>query len=150
MNQYLEKIAANRLKSYLISQGADFGDSRFGGASNASIMASYNMSQPTGSFNLGEKKRSFFKPFSTATKPTTATRITGDVLVSGPNMQSRLNTYNASGNRFLRSATRFVKKNPVMSGLMAGGAVLGGMGIKNMMSKPSYEQNNNGNQGYYG
>lgn len=88
-NKYLEKIAANRLKQHLMGQGASFGDSRTGGATNQSInLANGAGTAPTATFNTGDKsfkgvKGTFAKMTGRGPINTGTTRVTGDTLAGG-------------------------------------------------------------------
>lgn len=143
MNKYLEKIAANRGKEFLQGKGISFGDSRLGGASNASINASHFNTAPSALFNTGDKittpGRSGF--LGLGKKPSTTinagvTKATGDTLASGKTLGQRLAGYKtlkatqASTTKpgILSKALGFVKKNPLLAagGALAGGLALGG------------------------
>lgn len=154
-NVYLEKVAANRQKAYLMSKGMDFGDSRAGGATNASISASQGSFAPSSSFNTGEKavvqKRGFLGlgPKKTVGMADAGkTRITGDVLANQKPMAERLATSGikskagaaeaGAGKGILNKALGFVKKNPLLAGGAA--AVAGGVALGRMTKKdqPQY------------
>jgi len=138
-NPYLEKIAANKYKQHLESKGMSFGDSRAGGASNASIMASHASTAPSNSFRTGGSKIIPGKSGFMGLGKTSPTRISdGKIKVTGDStlnksLGKRLEDFKANKatiaanaektgvKGILGKAVGLIKRNP----LTAAGAALG-------------------------
>lgn len=154
-NPFLEKIATNKMKQHLMADksttssglfglgkkttttpGASFGDSRAGGASNASIMSSHANTAPSASYKSnGTHGKSI---------------LTGDSTVAGKSLGQRLEGFKvnkataAAGaaktgvKGILSKAVGLVKRNPLTAAGTALGAGLlaGRMGKK---SDPQYQ-----------
>lgn len=141
----MEKIAGNRLKQHMISNGANFGDSRFSGATNASINASHASSAPSARVATGDKAKGIFGLGKL--KPTGATRVTGDSLAAGKTLADRAVAFKAqkasnaatSGSKgILNKAVGMIRKNPLASAGVALG--VGVLGHKVMSSKNNNQQ----------
>lgn len=160
MNQYLEKIAANRHKQYMQAKGMNFD-----GITNQSIRAAYGHGDMTGTYNAGDGKlgrKGGFMGIGSKVDPTKktytgATKVTGDSFAAGPNLQQRLKAHRTGkaqaaaaeaakplsekARGLVSKALSFAKANPLKA---AGGVLAAGVAGKMMLgnSQPQYQSYN--------
>jgi len=135
-NSYLEKIAANKHKQYLIDKGQIHSHQFYGpngskvqAPTNESIKSIYSSTKPTSTFNTGGRvttttpgRGGFLgigkTPAVTTSIESSATKVTGDTLAGGA--KSRL-VRKTGVKGILGKAVGLIKRNP----LTAAGAALG-------------------------
>jgi uncharacterized protein YcfJ len=136
-NPYLEKIAANKMKQYMIDTGQIHSHQFYGpkgtkvnAPSNQSINAMYASTAPTSTYNAGGRTTTT-KPGSkgilgigktpavTTSVENTATRVTGDSLAGG--VKSRM-VPKTGVKGLLGKAVGLMKRNPLATGAVALGA----------------------------